>query len=93
MSCIPEGVYQLDKKGTASNYEVANVKGRTYIMIHVANFEGCGCIGIGEDLGVVNNDWAIMRSSESFDKFMLEMATHEAWNLSIQERTTTGHST
>lgn len=99
VSCIPEGVYKLKKRASGvvnrsskgkytAGYEVANVAGRTYIMIHIGNttsdFEGC--IGIGEGLGVVNNEWAILRSSASFDKFMHEMATSEDWQLTIQVR-------
>lgn len=99
ISCIPEGVYKLNKRASGvvsrsskgkyvAGYEVANVAGRTYIMIHIGNttsdFEGC--IGIGEGLGVVNNEWAILRSSTSFDKFMHEMDTSEDWQLTIQVR-------
>lgn len=107
ISCIPEGVYKLNKRTSGvvsrsskgkynAGYEVANVAGRTYIMIHIGNttsdFEGC--IGIGEGLGVVNNEWAIMRSSASFDKFMREMDTTENWQLTIKVRSIkTGHTT
>lgn len=100
ISCIPEGVYKLNKRASGvvnrsskgkytAGWEVANVAGRTYIMIHIgnttSNFEGC--IGIGEGLGVVNNEWAILRSSASFDKFMAEMATSDSWQLTINVRT------
>lgn len=100
ISCIPEGVYSLNKRASgvvnrtshgkySAGWEVANVQGRTYIMIHIGNkvtdFEGC--IGIGEGLGVVNNEWAILRSSLSFDKFMKEMETSVEWTLEIKVRT------
>lgn len=99
VSCIPEGLYRLNKRASGvvnrtskgkytAGWEVANVKGRTYIMIHIGNkpsdFEGC--IGIGEGLGVVGGEWAILRSSVSFDKFMTEMNTSDDWQLSIKVR-------
>lgn len=103
VSCIPEGSYTLNKRSSGivnrtsrgkytAGWEVANVEGRTYIMIHigntVSNFQGC--IGIGEGLGVIDGNWAILQSSVSFDKFMREMETSDDWKLTIRVRTQRG---
>lgn len=103
VSCIPEGTYKLNKRSSGvvnrssngkytAGWEVTNVEGRTYIMIHigntVSNFQGC--IGIGEGLGVINDNWAILHSAVAFDKFMREMETSEDWQLIIRVRTLRG---
>jgi pantothenate kinase len=100
VSCIPEGRYVLKKRQSSvvertskgkyqAGWEVANVEGRTYIMIHIGNkpSDFQGCIGIGQGLGVVNNEWAILRSSTSFESFMKEMETDPNWELVIRVRT------
>ena len=103
VSCIPEGHYSLNKRSSGvvnrtshgnytAGWEVTNVAGRTYIMIHIGNTvsDFQGCIGIGEGLGVIDNDWAILHSSISFDKFMREMETSDDWKLTIRVRTQRG---
>ena len=97
-SCIPEGTYPLGlryspvvKKTSAGEfeegYEVMNVPGREYIMIHVGNsqrdFEGC--IGLGDSLGYVHNEWAVLNSRTTFKKFMQIMEESNDWSLEITQ--------
>lgn len=99
VSCVPEGVYTLRKRvsGVVNRtsrgkyelgWEVTNVAGRTFIMIHIGNFTSNfeGCIGVGYGLGVVNNQWAILNSSKAFDDFMKEMEQHQEWIIDIRTR-------
>lgn len=100
ISCIPEGTYKLSQRPSAvvektsrgrykTGWEVVEVEGRSYIMIHIANTTSDieGCIGLGLELGVVNNEWAVIRSSEAFDIFMNEMRGLGECYLSIKTRT------
>jgi hypothetical protein len=76
ISCIPKGVYTCHwtysprmKKFT---YELENVKGRTSIRIHSANFVGNpsppfkkqvnGCITLGLQIGIMDGQKAILQS-------------------------------
>lgn len=51
ISCIPEGVYQLEYEGHHEKlwYDVLNVPDRTGIMLHQANYviQLKGCIAVG----------------------------------------------
>ena len=100
ISCIPEGTYKMSKRvsgvvqRTSRNkyqlgWEVVNVEGRTFIMVHIGNivdnFEGC--IGVGYGLGVVQGQWAILNSARAFDDFMEEMDKYDDWVLDIRTRT------
>lgn len=54
-SCIPEGIYQVRKYSSAKFsdvWEILNVKDRTKILIHSANFVGqlLGCISVGSKI-------------------------------------------
>jgi len=56
ISCIPDGTYKLKRvdspKFGADMWEIADVPGRTHILLHVGNrphnFEGC--IGLGQTI-------------------------------------------
>jgi hypothetical protein len=64
-SCIPEGDYTLERVNSPrfgeDVWQVAEVPGRTHILIHVANYSAdvVGCIGLGRgvfaDFGGVSN--------------------------------------
>lgn len=60
-SCIPEGEY-IVKPYSSEKYpdvwEVCDVEGRTYILIHVANWahDVKGCIGVGLSSGYIHHE-------------------------------------
>jgi hypothetical protein len=100
VSCIPEGSYLLKMRNSGvvtrssrgrytAGWEVTNVEGRTYIMIHIGNRvnDFRGCIGVGLGVGVISNDIAILHSSKAFDLFMEEMKGFDVWELDIKTRT------
>jgi len=75
ISCIQTGVYvikrgQFPKHG--ETFQVMNVPGRSAILFHVANtiLDIEGCIGPGERLGMVNNNWAVLDSKSAYTRFM-----------------------
>jgi len=84
VSCIPEGLYDLrsresgvirrtSKEKYRTGWEICNVPGgRTYIMVHIANYARSleGCVGVGEKLTVIGDSFAVSNSAKAFDKFM-----------------------
>ena len=75
ISCIPVGIYTLEMsyfdRGEYPAYEVMNVPGRTDILIHIANIQSNvqGCIGLGEQLGCINGQWAVLSSKRALRTF------------------------
>lgn len=75
ISCIPPGKYRCSwtksprlKKFT---YEVTNVKGRSGIRIHSANFacQVLGCIALGEKNGVMDGKRGVFSSVSAVRRF------------------------
>lgn len=96
VSCIPEGTYSLRMRDSgvvtrstggaySRGWEVTNVKGRSFIMIHPGNTvdDLQGCIAPGKQLGVVNGKWAVASSRPAFDELMKLLAGQDEWNLTI----------
>lgn len=79
VSCIPTGIYPVSYgRYNAGGYDtivVNDVPGRTHIKFHVANIAGDleGCIGVGDQLGYVKNNWAVLNSRLTFGEFMTEV--------------------
>lgn len=102
VSCIPEGVYSLGlrrsgvvERTTGGQYlhgwEVQNVPGRTYIMIHPANtiddLEGCIAPGLSTGVLPDNNrdpQWAILNSFAAFKMLMEDLEAHQEWILDVR---------
>lgn len=96
LSCIPEGEYPLKlrrshavERATGGEYlsgwEVTEVPGRTYIMIHPANYppELEGCIAPGRDKTDMDGYPAVGSSRDAFDKLMSELEGGSEWTLRI----------
>ena len=79
LSCIPTGRYGLKlgryNRGGYPAYVLQDVPHRTYIKIHKANTKKdvVGCIGLGKDLGYVDNQWAVTNSRMAYEHFMETM--------------------
>lgn len=76
--CIPEGIYDVKKrysnKFKRNCYEIQNVKNRSSILIHPANYvsELLGCIALGK-ADIQNNILTISKKTvEEFEKIMSE---------------------
>lgn len=98
-SCIPEGVYRLVLRYSPvvrktsggefeEGYEVAGVPNRSYIMIHPANVASDleGCIGVGNALGFVKNQWAVLNSRDTFRELMGELEKKNDWDIEIRQK-------
>ncbi|MFL1404204.1 DUF5675 family protein [Marinobacter sp. M1N3S26] len=96
-SCIPDGVYTLRmrrsgvvERSTGGKYlegwEVVNVPGRSYIMLHPANWPDQleGCIAPGLGFGIISEKQAVTSSQDAFDKLMSALAGQDEWEIDIR---------
>lgn len=66
VSCIPAGDYEMVRRDSPkfgpNTWEVANVPGRSHILLHVGNYarDVVGCIAVGQTL---RQDWQGVGSS------------------------------
>ena len=79
VSCIPTGLYTLSPRFTwkgvekyGPTYQVDAVPGRTAILIHPANVDQqlLGCIAVGETIGKLKGDRAVLNSGKTFQRLM-----------------------
>lgn len=83
ISCIPEGTYQVKKRKSSKfgeHFQVLNVPGRSYILIHKGNYytDIRGCILPGLNLSDINLDGVIdVTSSTQAMKKLLSMMPNE----------------
>ena len=87
VSCIPTGEYELGWRESprfGQTWHVQDVPGRTYILIHVANFakDVEGCIGLGTDL--MGDTVAVSNSRVAVKKFE-EMTVGASWTMRVED--------
>jgi hypothetical protein len=75
VSCIPAGDYLcliVDSPKYGRVYEITNVPCRDHILIHKLNRvrETKGCIGVGEEFGLLDGKPAILDSGKAFNELM-----------------------
>jgi hypothetical protein len=99
VSCIPTGTYDCEYRESAKypqHYWVKNVPGRSWILIHQANFVGSnnprthkpdllGCIGVGNGYGDLNGDGIVdlLQSRATLNR-MLAALNKRPFKLTIQ---------
>lgn len=96
-SCIPEGRYPLRLRTSpvvqrssggefSVGWEVAEVPGRTFVMVHPGNTTADlqGCIAPGEGLGWIEGRWAVTKSRDTFRALMAALAASPTWNIEIR---------
>ncbi|MEA3346954.1 MAG: DUF5675 family protein [Candidatus Auribacterota bacterium] len=74
-SCIEPGIYYASRQIYRSKYDsfvLKDVPGRDGIFLHTGNIDDHtkGCILVGEEFGILNNERAILASRRGFDEFM-----------------------
>lgn len=97
ISCIPEGTYTLRKRVSpivqrttrgeySEGWEVTNVTGRSFIMLHVGNWvkNTDGCILPGKNFAFTPGDGFMVSNSRlAFDELMKAMEDQDEWILKI----------
>ena len=93
VSCIPEGTYKIFRstyhRGGYPCFEVSDVKGRSLIKIHIANWpkDVHGCIGMGNKITPLNLEGkpvlAVSSSRYTFNEWMETMEDIDATPLRI----------
>lgn len=88
ISCIPVGIYEckmVDSPRFDVTYEVKDVEGRTHILFHSGNTEKStrGCILLGNMLGELEGEPAILNSRVTVDRFMETMGGIDSFSLNV----------
>lgn len=95
-SAIPEGEYVLKLRdspvvkrtsGVDEGWEITDVPGRSYIMLHVGNWplrDSAGCPLIGREKKIVDNAVFVSNSQDAFDEFMEIADQKMEWDISIR---------
>lgn len=85
ISCIPQGEYKVIQRASprfGKIYWVTEVPNRSYVLIHSGNYAGDvskgykthvqGCILLGQKMGVLAGQKAVLNSRVTVNKFMNE---------------------
>lgn len=86
-SCIPEGRYlcqPVHSPGFGNVYEIANVPGRTHILVHPGNLarDTEGCVLLGRRYGTLDGQRGILTSRDTVTEF-LSVADNQPFALTI----------
>lgn len=90
ISSIPAQQYRCGRIVSprfGETFEVKDVPDRYGILFHALNIarDTEGCIGLGEHVGKLRGQRAILNSGKTFERFMKEMAGHDKFHLTIRE--------
>ena len=74
-SCIPDEEYicrRINSPKFGNTFEICDVPNRTHILFHKANLviDLLGCIGLGEEFGILDGKTAILASGRAFQEFI-----------------------
>lgn len=96
VSCIPEGTYVMRQRDSGvvarstgqaykRGWEVTDVPGRSFIMIHPGNTmdDLQGCIAPGKALSSMGGKWSVSSSRPAFDELMVALSGQDEWTLII----------
>lgn len=100
-SCIPPGVYTLERRNSevvrrttggryTKGWEVTDVPGRSWVMIHPGNVieDTEGCLMPGDEFGGWTTPngyrWAVLHSHKAFDQLMSVLGGADSWTLQIR---------
>jgi len=90
ISCIPSGQY-ICKRYSSGRYpetfQVTGVQGRTLILFHAGNIDEHteGCILLGERVGKLRGDRAILNSGKTFGNFIKKLVLTPEFKLTVVE--------
>ena len=89
VSCIPKGVYHVSHRESekyGNHLHIEDVEDRSYILIHVANFEEQlrGCIAVGKSYADIDGDGDLdITSSKATLKKLIDVVPLEGISLEI----------
>lgn len=88
-SCIPIQQYLCRRVRSAKfgeTFMVVDVPGRTNILFHKGNVEKdtLGCILLGQTVGKLKGQRAVLNSGNSFENFMLALSGASTFHLTIK---------
>jgi len=68
-------------------FEVRDVPGRSGILFHAGNTlqDTSGCILLGNQVGKLKHNRAVLNSGQTYKQFMMLMSGHNAFHLTISE--------
>ena len=98
ISCIPEGEYKVMRCIASPEYgfknsprfgdtfNIINVPNRSKILFHKGNLDqdSHGCIIIGEQFGLLHDDFAVLSSRQGFAEFMSLLKGQNEFELTIK---------
>lgn len=90
ISCIPAGQYICRRYHSwryPNTFEIINVETRDKILFHAGNIlkHTKGCVIMGQHIGKLKEDRAVMNSGKTFRKFLELMEGVEEFKLTIKE--------
>lgn len=89
ISCIPIQQYicrRIISPKFGETFMITNVPGRTNVLFHKGNTEDdtLGCILLGQTIGKLKGQRAVLNSGKSFEAFMLAMSGSQVFHLTIK---------
>ena len=89
-SCIPAQQYRcasVHSSRFGMTFEVMNVPGRSHVLFHRGNTQDdtLGCILLGQTVGKLKGERAVLNSGNTFKEFMFNMGSHQGFHLTIKE--------
>lgn len=90
ISSIPAQQYvckRYKRKKHPNTFQIMDVPGRTYVLIHILNFDDQteACVGLGTEYGWIGDRKCILNSKRAFDAFMKVMEGVDKFILTIRE--------
>lgn len=88
-SCIPCGKYickRVNSPKFGDTFEITGVPGRSNILFHkltIPKKDSKGCVGIGEEFGMIGMSVAILASGKGYGEFMDRMKDVSGFELEI----------
>ena len=90
ISCIPAGQYDCLRYRSIKypdTFEITNVPDRSKVLFHAGNFveNTMGCVLLGQSVGKLKGNRAVLNSGGTFKNFMLHMNGNAFFHLTIRE--------
>ena len=90
-SSIPAQQYickPFDSQRHGKTFQIEDVPGRDYVLFHAGNTVSHteGCVILGQTIGKLRGDRAVLNSGVTFARFMTTMEKEQLFHLTVVER-------